>query len=510
MARFKVLVVDDSPFMRKVFSDFISADPSFEVAATASDGLEAIEKTLAIGPDVITMDLEMPSMNGLEALRRIMTLRPTPVIMLSAVTDNGTRDTIKALQYGALDFIRKPDGSVKLDIMQVGDSLREKLHVAVELAKSENARMLASADDFAEREEEPKEDSRALAPPAEPAAPPENHKSASSDRLEKLDKPEMPMGRKQPDVLPPMPQKEISSQPAKRTGKLPPTVPKPSGDIPKKASLTRSGSVAEGAAKRNSPTDKLSASSGKLAASTGQDRSKPETRKDSAQSPPDSPEAKRVPFAEAAGSKGKADQKVPGKPTFGHIVAIGTSTGGPRALQEVLTSIPPDFPAPILIVQHMPPKFTHSLAQRLDNFSKIHVCEAADGDLVLTGTAYIAPGGRHMTLARDSAGGYRIALSDDAQVSGHRPSVDRLFESLIGVKDMKRHVVLMTGMGSDGARAMKALQEDGAETLIAESEQTCVVYGMPRSAVELGAASQVLNLQQIAPALVHEVTARKR
>jgi two-component system chemotaxis response regulator CheB len=184
---------------------------------------------------------------------------------------------------------------------------------------------------------------------------------------------------------------------------------------------------------------------------------------------------------------------------------MGTSTGGPRALHEVLTGIPADFPAPILVVQHMPPKFTHSLAQRLDNFCNIQVREAVDGEVIETATAYIAPGGRHMTLGKKANGKYRIILSDEGPRGGHMPSVDVTFESLLGQQQLKRHVVLMTGMGSDGAKGMKALQMDGAVTTIAEAEQTCVVYGMPRSAVELGAASHVIPLQTIASVLVQEV-----
>ena len=175
-------------------------------------------------------------------------------------------------------------------------------------------------------------------------------------------------------------------------------------------------------------------------------------------------------------------------------MAIGTSTGGPRALHEVLTGIPADYPAPILVVQHMPPKFTHSLAQRLDNFCSIHVREAVDGEGVESATAYIAPGGYHMSLAKDNKGLYRIKLTQEGPRSGHMPSVDVLFESLLGQQQLKRHIVLMTGMGSDGAKGMKALQEDGAMTTIAEAENTCVVYGMPRSAVELEAVSHLLPI----------------
>jgi two-component system chemotaxis response regulator CheB len=156
----------------------------------------------------------------------------------------------------------------------------------------------------------------------------------------------------------------------------------------------------------------------------------------------------------------------------------------------------------------MPPKFTNSLAQRLDNFCSIHVREAVDQEPVETATAYIAPGGRHMTLKKDAKGKFRIHLSDEGPRGGHMPSVDVMFESLLGHQQLKRHVVLMTGMGSDGAKGMKALQSDGAVTTIAEAEQTCVVYGMPRSAVELGAVSHLLPLQEIASTLVQGVKLR--
>lgn len=179
-------------------------------------------------------------------------------------------------------------------------------------------------------------------------------------------------------------------------------------------------------------------------------------------------------------------------------------------MHEVLTKLPADFPAPVLIVQHMPPKFTHSLAQRLDSFCNIRVREAAHDDLLQTATAYIAPGGYHMTIARDQTGAWRIKISTEPLRNGHRPSVDVLFESLVGLNELERHIVLMTGMGSDGAKGMKALQQDGVQTLIAESEETCVVYGMPRSAVDLGAVHQELPLGQIGPALVREVALRSK
>jgi two-component system chemotaxis response regulator CheB len=194
-----------------------------------------------------------------------------------------------------------------------------------------------------------------------------------------------------------------------------------------------------------------------------------------------------------------------GTTKFKHLVAIGTSTGGPRALHQVITQIPAGFPAPILIVQHMPPNFTKSLAQRLNDVSRIKVVEAQEGDTLHTATAYIAPGGYHMTVHLDTAMDYRIQLSKGELRSGHRPSVDVMFESLLDLKDLQKHIALMTGMGSDGAKAMLALRESGVPTTIAEAEESCVVYGMPRAAVELDAAMHVLVQQDIAPMLVKAV-----
>jgi two-component system chemotaxis response regulator CheB len=439
MPEFKVLIVDDSPFMRKVFSDVIDADAAFKVLATASNGKEAIDLVLKLKPDIITMDLEMPHMNGIEALQRIMAIHPTPVIMLSAVTDNGTRDTIKALQYGAFDFIRKPDRAVKLDIQQVGVQLLEKLHIALESMSEGVFRMLPAVE---EKVVSPPQSTSSFATPVMRVSEEEKTPLVSSAKRQ---------------YLSPSPKKESLQESRK-----PLATPLP-------ASVS-------GISKTDVIETHLKA------------------------------EKSRLKEIKTANTELKNRQA---STLFTHLVAIGTSTGGPRALHEVLTSIPADFQAPILVVQHMPPKFTHSLAQRLDNYCSIHVREAVDREPVETATAYIAPGGRHMSLGKDAKGKFRIHLSDEGPRGGHMPSVDVMFESLLGHQHLKRHVVLMTGMGSDGAKGMKALQSDGAITTIAEAEQTCVVYGMPRSAVELGAVSHLIPLHEIASTLVQEVQLRK-
>ncbi|GAA3406615.1 chemotaxis response regulator protein-glutamate methylesterase [Paenibacillus hodogayensis] len=361
MTKYKVLVVDDSVFMRKIISDMIAEDGRFEVADTAKNGLEAVEKAKRLRPDVITLDIEMPEMNGLEALKRIMADNPTPVVMLSSLTEEGAAETIAALEIGAVDFVRKPSGSISLDLFKVKSLLLDKLAIAV---------------------------------------------------MTRMARP----------------------QPVRPTPPVANVRPTPSFPAAKPKELTING------------------------------------------------------------SGGRVER----------LVAIGTSTGGPRALQQVISALPAELPAPVLVVQHMPPNFTKSLATRLDSTSAIKVVEAANGDRLRNGVVYIAPGGWHMIVKRDDMG-YRVCLTKDEPRSGHRPSVDMLFESLLPFRELKRHIVLMTGMGSDGARGMQALKQAGALTTIAESSETCVVYGMPRAAVELSCVTHELPLYRIAAKLTELV-----
>ncbi|MEK8130212.1 chemotaxis response regulator protein-glutamate methylesterase [Paenibacillus filicis] len=370
---YDVLVVDDSVFMRKLISDFISEDPSLRVVGTAKNGKEAIELVKKFRPHAVTMDIEMPIMNGLEALRVIMKECPLPVIMLSSLTQEGASETIKALEWGAFDFVGKPSGSISLDLHKVKRLILEKLHAAV---RTKMKRVSFS-----------------------------------------------------PEVL-------------ERQAPLPPPLSNPL--LPR-------------------------------------------------------PVAARPPSAEPLSGRklGPVQQ----------LVAIGTSTGGPRALHQVLAHLPGELAAPVVIVQHMPPNFTKSLAIRLDSVSGLKVVEAEEGMVLENGAAYVAPGGFHMAVARNGSGGYRIHLSKDEPRGGHRPSVDALFESLLPLKELKRHIVIMTGMGSDGAKGMKALLDAGAVTTIAEAENTCIVYGMPRAAVELKGVTHVLPQQEIAGKLVAVVGA---
>ncbi|UNK19677.1 chemotaxis response regulator protein-glutamate methylesterase [Paenibacillus sp. N3/727] len=345
MGSIKVLVVDDSLFMRNLIVRLMKEDDSIEVIGTARNGIEGVRMVKELRPDIVTMDVEMPEMNGMEALAHIMDELPTRVIMLSALTKEGAEITVAALQSGAVDFIPKPSISGTADLEEAKKEIISKIKAA---ARTPLSTLIAAR--------------RSL-----------NH-----------------------------------------------IVQRPSS---------------------------------------------PKT--------------------------------VEGPKEFNQIVAIGTSTGGPKALQTVLTGLPAQYPFPVLIVQHMPPKFTTSLARRLDQICRISVVEAEDNQLLQGGIAYIAPGGYHMTVVMRQ-GEYRIALQQKPQVNGHRPSVDVLFHSVSDLAALKRHFVLMTGMGSDGAKGMAYAKRHGAASTIAEAEETCVVFGMPRTAIKLNCVDHVLPVTVIA------------
>ncbi|WP_127507823.1 protein-glutamate methylesterase/protein-glutamine glutaminase [Paenibacillus humicus] len=432
MEKFRILIVDDSAFMRAIIRDLILKDPAFEVAGTAATGKEALEAARLLAPDAMTMDLEMPEMNGLEALVAVMESRPLPVIMFSGISEEHTSLTIAALQQGAFDFIRKPSpASPPGEIETIGRLLREKLHTALQFRGRLIHPRLPAREAAGKKELPARKQAGEAAGQAKPASAPGPRSAAR----------EMP-GETRKTRIPPVAD-------AKRRSASPSEAP---------LSKERAARPASGASRP---------------AKTGP-----------ASIPPVS--------AEESAHKSLASRE-----KWTQIVAIGTSTGGPRALSEVIGSLPASLPAPVLVVQHMPPRFTASLAKRLEAGSMIEVTEAEQGERVLAGRVYIAPGGSHMELEKDGSG-YRIRLTQSPAVSGHRPSVDVLFRSIVPYAELERHCVLLTGMGSDGAKGMLELRESGAASTITESEETCVVYGMPRSAVELGGSQTVLPLFQIA------------
>ena len=339
-----VLVIDDSAFMRKMVTEIISRDPDLKVVGQARDGSDGLAKIESLRPDVVTLDVEMPVMDGREALTRIMNgPRPLPVVMLSSLTQVGAEVTMQCLSLGAVDFVAKPSGAISLDIDRIAAELITKIKTAA-VARIRRASPL------------------------------------------------------------PLPEPPIHS-------------------------------------------------------------------------------ASRV--ASAANIA---------------LLVIGASTGGPRALQTLIPMLPVDIGVPILIVQHMPPGFTESLARRLDGMSQISVREAVAGDRLTDGVALVAAGGHHLQI--DASG--QVHLTNEPPVHGVRPSVDVTLASIAAVYGSRTVAVILTGMGKDGARGMKTIREMGART-IAEHESTCVVYGMPKSVVELNAAEQILPLPRIAAAITAAV-----
>jgi two-component system chemotaxis response regulator CheB len=345
--RIKVLVVDDSTFVRKVVIDLLSKDPEIEVIGTANNGKTAVFRNKFLKPDVITMDIEMPLMNGLDALREIIQEDPKPVIMMSVFTQDGADMTFKALEYGAVDFVPKPlyERSIKLE--DIGNLLISKIKYAYKYR---------------------------VRVPEKP----------SVDSFGRLSKPVFELNLK----------KEAS------------------------------------------------------------DRSK--------------------------SSK---------------IIAIGTSTGGPSALMNIFKALPDNFPSPVLVVQHLPEGFTKAFADRLDSVSGLHVKVGEEGEKILPGYGYIAPGECHMQVA-NSGGDMVIRLLKGEKVSGHMPSIDMLFLSLAESCGKDSIAVIMTGMGKDGSEGILKVRKSGGYT-IAQNEDTSVIYGMNRVAVEIGAIEEIVPLGDI-------------
>jgi len=365
--KIKVVVVDDSALVRSLLSEIINKQPDMTCVGVASDPYMAREIIRERNPDVITLDVEMPKMDGLEFLARLMRLRPMPVVMVSTLTEKGAETTLRALELGAVDFVAKPRVGVASGLQQLADDIVEKIRIA---ARAHVRRLPAAA------------------PAAAPA-------------------------------------------PARMAGAASPTTASaPSG---------QAGSSAAAPALRLS-TEK--------------------------------------------------------------VICIGASTGGTEAIKEILVELPPDAPA-VVITQHMPAGFTASFAARLDGLCRIRVAEAHDGERILPGHAYIAPGGKQFYLSRSGAN-YVAVVDDSPPVNRHKPSVEVLFRSCARVLGPNAIGVMLTGMGGDGAEAMKEMRDAGAYN-IAQDEASCVVFGMPKMAIQAGAVHEVLPLKQIARAIMERV-----
>jgi two-component system, chemotaxis family, protein-glutamate methylesterase/glutaminase len=351
--RIKVLIVDDSALVRSLLTDILGADPGIEVVGVASDAHIAREKIKALNPDVLTLDVEMPKMDGITFLKNLMRLRPMPVVMVSSLTERGADVTLDALALGAVDYLSKPKIDLAATLQDYGAELIEKIRAASQASV------------------------RALDP------------------------------RRAATIA-----TNMAAKAAHSTDAVLPKVPPP---------------------KQLRTTDR--------------------------------------------------------------IVAIGASTGGTEAIKEVLMRLPPDTPG-VVIAQHIPKAFSGPFAKRMNDCCHVTVYEAEDGQQVLAGHAYIAPGDRHLMVVRDGAR-YVCRLDDGVPVNRHKPSVDVLFRSVAQNAGRNAIGAILTGMGKDGARGLKEMLDAGSRT-IAQDEATSVVWGMPGEAVALGAAQHVLALENVA------------
>ena len=345
----RVVVVDDSALVRGVLSEIINRTGDMQVVGTACDPYEARERIRELDPDVVTLDVEMPRMDGLAFLERLMRLRPTPVVMVSTLTERGAQTTLRALELGAVDFVAKPTADVRGGLQELAREIACKLRIA---AQARVGRHLAA----------------------------------------------------------------LPAQAAPRT------------------------------------------------------------------------------------------KPAPGSARSDTLIAIGASTGGTEAIRELLQGLPPTLPG-IVITQHMPPGFTASFAARLDGLCALHVREARDGEPVLQGHVYIAPGGRHVTVERAASGGYVVRIDDGEPVNRHKPSVDVMFRSVARWAGPRAIGIMLTGMGADGAAAMREMRERGAYNFV-QDQASCVVYGMPREAVAAGAADEVVPLHALAQRLLGRLSLR--
>lgn len=351
----RVLNVDDSAFVRKLLRDILTNDKDFSKITQVKNGKEALEELKNNKYDVITLDVEMPVMDGISTLKEIMKLYPTPVIMMSSLTKEGEQITLEALNLGAVDFITKPKNIFSVNIDEIKMGIIEKIKGA---RKANMSMMKYSSLSFVSKNISEKKESQKIKTVV-------NTSSHTGDSIKT-------------------------------------------------------------------------------------------------------------------------------------IVAIGTSTGGPRALHEVIPNISDNINAPVLIVQHMPKGFTKSLAERLDSISNIRVKEAEDGEMLKKNFAYIAPGGFHLKIKSVGADRYKVFLDDSENVNGHRPSVDAMMTSVSQTPIKNVVAVIMTGMGNDGAKGLDTLKKEKNAKTIAEDAKTCVVFGMPKSAIETGSVDYVVPLNKIA------------
>ncbi|MDO6718417.1 chemotaxis response regulator protein-glutamate methylesterase [Psychrosphaera sp. 1_MG-2023] len=388
----KVLVVDDSAFFRRRVTEILNSHPDLQVIGDAADGQAAIEQTAKLRPDVITMDIEMPVMDGITAVKKIMAVTPTPIIMFSSLTHDGATATLDALEAGALDFLPKKFEDIAKD-------------------KKEGTALL-------------------------------------QERVKALGAKSSILARRRP----------IRSEVSERA-------------IVKPATSTSTISSRLGSSLQSSSTRRTTETS----------QAAPQRQATSA----------------IRNSSGKSYK----------LLAIGTSTGGPVALQKVLTTLPANFNVPIILVQHMPAAFTPAFASRLNTLCNISVKEAVNGEPLRPGVAYLAPGGKQMLIEGRPGYGTIKIMDDEAARVTYKPSVDLSFGSAAKVYGGDVLAIILTGMGADGREGSRMLKQRGAK-IWAQDELSCVVYGMPQAVTSAGVSEQSISLEQIGPSILKEFNLR--
>lgn len=478
----KVLVVDDSAFMRKMISDILGQDRQITVVGTAKNGLEAIKKTEKFHPDVITMDVEMPEMNGIDAVRHIMKHNPTPIIMVSALTSQGAKTTLDSLQAGAIDFVCKPSGSISIDINKIESDLVSK----VKSSAGANVQYYWKTKQH-----------RYL-----------SHPTSSIDVFLVDDSPFFL--NKISQII--NSQNDINvigtahngEEAIKKLQEVRPDVVLMDINMPHVNGVTATQKIMQkkplpiivvsGVADHNMASIKNALDAGAIdfiPKPYGQ--TSIHTMRDLLI------EKVRTASKNRGKTVNNKQSQLRQRSLVKNLLVIGSSTGGPQTLAQLIPSIPVDINAGILIIQHMPPVFTKSLADRLNSLSKIEVREAKEGDEIKNGVAFIAPGNYHLTIEEintESKQKQVISLNKKPKIHGVRPAVDVTFSAAANVFQEHLIAILLTGMGRDGAQSMGMIKAKGGKT-IAQDEKTSIIFGMPKAAIELGVVDKVLPLHQI-------------
>lgn len=503
----RVLIVDDSRFFRKRLAEMIASDPELELAGEAENGRDAVLRVRELKPDLVTMDVEMPVMNGIEAVREIMKVCPTPVLMFSSLTEQGAKATLDALEAGAMDFMPKcfddilknKKESVEALIGRMRELGRAKGSMHRFRPHAHTSQAHASFSGHSSVRTEPR--SASLASGLSPSSTQGLGARASlrttiSLRENTLLRDKASIGADSRTTTFTKNGLEATSRTSSLASRL--------NRITSSATSQTLG--AEGLALANTTKDTTSISE-RMAAIRTRLHS---PNKTSARGASALTSNLKESFKENAkeSSKETVNDKAPTSLAYNRKFAaifIGSSTGGPLALQTVLTALPADLPVPVVVVQHMPGSFTGPFAERLDELCALKVTEAKDGDQLVAGHVYVAPGGMQMLV--ESSIGNKATLKIVPSPAGinYKPCVDITFGSAAQAYRGRVLASVLTGMGADGRKGSSLLRAQGA-TILAQNEETCVIYGMPKAVVEAGLADYVLPIDEIAPQMVAELT----